>query len=257
MPGPVADVRTRDRSGPRIRIFPMPRPLDTLSDEAPFFFALPGIPHPDRTETGRRQVVVGLAGGVASGKSEAARLLAGADGAVIDADEVVREVQRDPEVIARMEQVLGVPLRAADGSLDRAKAAEAAFADADARRALEGLLHPEVSKRMDARLSAHAASFARTGAPPIVVLDVPLLFEAGIADRCDRIVFVDSKESDRLARASARGWDAAEVLRRETHQLELREKRKRSQHVLANTGSREDLAAAAAKLREELLQTKV
>lgn len=199
-------------------------------------------------------LILGLTGGVASGKSTCARWLAGADGVVLDADEVAREVQNDPEMIGKMEAILGVPLRSPSGGLDRAAAARAAFGDPERLGALENALHPEIRRRLEARLDAARASAATSGVPRIVVLDAPLLFEAGLAEKCDRIVFVESEESSRAARArDTRGWEASEVARREAHQLDLPSKRLRSHHVVRNTGTLEELAAACAALRAEIL----
>lgn len=199
-------------------------------------------------------LVVGLAGGVASGKSTCARLLAGRDGVVIDADAVVREVQEEPTTIDEMERILGTPIRDAHGALDRGAAAAAAFSDPRKREALELYLHPLVRRRIEARLEAARRDAEATGAPRLVVLDVPLLFEGGLSERCDQIVFVESQESERARRAGeSRGWDASEVARRESHQWSLAEKRRRAHHVLPNVGTVEDLAREAAKVREALL----
>jgi dephospho-CoA kinase len=201
-----------------------------------------------------RPLIIGLAGGVASGKSACARLLAGEDGLVLDADAATHEIQNDPRVLDAMERILGTPIRNASGALDRAAAARAAFSDPERKRRLEELLHPEVRRRIEATIDEASRAFPLTGRPALIVLDVPLLFEGGLAEKCDRIVFVESQESDRVARARAtRGWDSNEIRRREAHQLDLASKRLRSQHVLVNTGSPEALAAAAAALRGELL----
>ena len=174
---------------------------------------------------------------------------------MIDADEVVRELQDHPNVIEEMERILGSPLRNPDGTLDRARAADAAFGDPAKRRALEEYLHPLALRRIDELVGEAVASEGGRRRPRLVVLDVPLLFESGLDRRCDRIVFIESQESDRAARAAAeRGWDAGEVARRESHQWSLAEKRARSQHVLRNMGSPAELSAEAARVRREILE---
>lgn len=199
-------------------------------------------------------LIVGLAGGVASGKSTFAGLLAGDDGAVIDADAFARDVQRDPAVVSAIESALGAPVRAPDGALDREAVARLVFADPRRREAIEKVVHPRVTERIDRRLAELRAQAARTGRPRIVVLDVPLLFEGGLVDRCSRVVFVDSDPTARRARARAeRGWDDAEVGRRDAHQISLEEKRRRSHLIARNEGTLDALRHEAERVRKSLL----
>mgnify|MGYP003693682489 CR=1 FL=1 len=144
------------------------------------------------------------------GKSTRARLLAAGDGVVIDADEVVRELQDHPNVIEEMERILGSPLRNPDGTpRPRARGGCGIRRSGQAARA-RGVPPPLALRRIDELVGEAVAS---EGAPPAAARrpDVPLLFESGLDRRCDRIVFIESQESDRAARAAAeRGWDADE-----------------------------------------------
>jgi len=194
---------------------------------------------------------VGVAGGIASGKSSCARRLAGADGVVIDADAIARDVESDPVVVARIEAAMGVPVRATDGSLDRTAVSRAAFADPARLRRLEEIVHPLVTERMKRQL---ADARATSPPPAIVVLDVPLLFESGLSQWCDRFVFVDADVATRAARArSARGWDPDELSRREALQMPLDEKRRRAHVVIRNAGSPEELARACERAGRDLV----
>lgn len=193
--------------------------------------------------TGRASRVVGVLGGIASGKSEVARLLAGPQGLVIDADRIAREVLAEPGVQVALVEALGPSVRGPDG-LDRAAVARAAFASPAARAALESLTHPLIRARIRASLDAAIA-----GQVPRIVLDVPLLLENaaahGLLAECDELVFVDADPAVRDARAVARrGWAPGEVARREAAQLPLAEKRARADHVIRNEGSLEDLERA-------------
>ncbi|HED65654.1 MAG TPA: dephospho-CoA kinase [Planctomycetes bacterium] len=203
-------------------------------------------------------LVLGVVGGIASGKSYVARALAGTDGMLIDADRIAHEVLASPEGAAfcrerfgeRRPDVLGP-----DSLPSRQVLAELCFDPRDGeanRRALEGWIHPRVRERIRASSSA-----ARRAGLRVLVLDVPLLLENnsqhGLADACDRIVFVDADEQVRDARARAtRGWTAGELARREAAQLPLAEKRRRADHVLSNHGTLEDLDRKIAALRAEL-----
>ena len=198
--------------------------------------------------------MVGVLGGIASGKSQVAAELAGADGVRIDADRIAGEVLESPEVVARLEQRFGPETIGADGRPDRERLAERVFSDPEARAVLEGWIHPRVRATIRERLAA-----ARAAQAPIAVLDVPLLLEhaetSGLADLCDLLVFVDAPPEAREARArSQRGWPAGEVARREAAQLPLEHKRRAAHRVLPNDGSLHELVTRARALRAELLR---
>ena len=198
-------------------------------------------------------LVLGLVGGIASGKSTVARLLSGPEGWVIDADALAHEVLDSPEVVERVRERFGAGAVGPEGRVERAFLAARVFApgaDPAARRELEDWIHPRVRARILGLLSeAQAAGVAR------VVLDVPLLLESAQAllTRCDAVILVDSSEEDRDRRArESRGWPPGEVARRESTQMPLDEKRRRADHVIPNQGSLEELERAVAKVLSEL-----
>lgn len=213
---------------------------------------------PSRTSGGssRKSLLVGVLGGIASGKSRVAELLAGTDGWVISADLLAHEALSSPEGIEFLRGRFGPRALDEQGRPRRGALAELAFeqpAGNDARSALEGWIHPRVRARIMERLGE-----ARDSAVPIVVLDVPLLLENddehGLAGLCDTLVFVDTDVAERERRARlSRGWEQGEIERRESVQLPLDLKRARADHVLKNNGSLEDLERAARALRRELL----
>jgi len=196
--------------------------------------------------------IVGALGGVGSGKSTAARILAElGQGIVVDADRLVGELFGDPRVLEELERAAGAPLRGPDGSLDRPRLAACIFADAEARRRVEAVLHPRVRARTWAALEA----FERERPGGLAVLDVPLLLEGGLAEICDFRVFVAAPEEVRARRAGARhGWSREEWLRREAAQAPLAEKEARADAILVNDAGlerlREQCAALAARLRD-------
>lgn len=187
-----------------------------------------------------KSLVIGVVGGIASGKSTVARLLSGPAGVVIDADRIAREVLEAPETRRELARVFGPGVLAPDGRPDREALAARVFASAKDRAALESFTHPRIRARIQAALDDARARHA-----PRIVLDVPLLLENesehGLAAQCDALVFVEADETLRDARAaSVRGWPAGEVARREAAQLPLAEKRARADQVIENRG---DLAA--------------
>jgi dephospho-CoA kinase len=192
----------------------------------------------------RKPKVIGLTGGIASGKSSVAAIFAALGAVVIDADAIAREVLRSPEVAAKLQKSWG---REAfhGGRLDRARIAEIAFADPAKLKELTGWVHPPTLREMRAQLDRALTDRS----VPLVIVDAPLLIEADLAPWCDALLFVEAAEPLRLARARAdRGWSDDEVCRREAAQAPLAEKRTRASVVLENNGSLEETRAAVARL---------
>jgi len=197
-------------------------------------------------QAGRRPLVIGLIGGIASGKSSVARVLAEQGAAVLDADVEARAALDDPAVVAAMVDRHGRTILASDGrALDRAAVARATFGRPEHLSHLEGLIHP----RVRARLADALAARRRQRDAPAVVLDVPLLLESSpLAAECDLLLFVESSPSERRRRAMARrGWTSEEVARREAHQIAPEEKRRRADVVISNDGDE-------AQLRSKVLE---
>lgn len=186
-------------------------------------------------------VVLGLTGGIGSGKSRVAELLARLGAAVISADQVARDVTRPcrpayHEIVDRFGPGVVLP----DGTLDRRALARQVFADPKARRRLEEITHPEIRREMGRRLGELRAA---GDPPPAAVLEVPLLFEAGGREAygCDEVWVVYAPEEVRIARVMARdGLSRDEVLARLRAQLPLEEKVRRADTVIDNSGAWEE-----------------
>lgn len=186
--------------------------------------------------------VIGIAGGIGSGKSTVARAFEQLGCLVLDSDEEARRAMERPEVRDELVSWWGPGVLDADGGIDRRRVAQIVFADASERRRLEGLIHPLVKK------TRREAIEMATGRPGVVI-DAPLLFEAGLEGECDEIVFVEASRGVRLARVRrTRGWDEAEFDRREAAQMPLEEKRGRCGFVIVN----EDDAPRVEAAREVL-----
>lgn len=190
---------------------------------------------------------VGLTGNVASGKSTVARLFAAWGATVIDADALVREVEAPGSpVLHQLAAHFGERIIRADGQLDRPRLRELMTADPDARAALEDIVHPAVGRRRDELMKA-----ARERGVDIVVHDIPLLFEALDPDQFDLIVLVDAPPDVRRDRLiSGRQLTPAEADRLMATQLPPDYKRARSDIVIENEGSMEQLETAARKAWE-------
>jgi len=177
-----------------------------------------------------RGIVLGLVGGIASGKSTVARLFAELGCTVVDADRIAHEVLETPEARKLVAARWGDALFDANGALDRKALAAVVFAQPAELAALEKIVHPEVRRRIDLELDRAAAAGAN------VLLDVPLLLEGKHSGRCTAIVFVDASLATRTRRAAERGWDAAELARRESLQRDIDEKRALADHTIDNDG---------------------
>lgn len=191
-------------------------------------------------------LVIGLAGGIGAGKSTVARAFAELGCVVVDSDALAREALQRPEVRDALVSWWGGAVLDEQGRVDRKAVASIVFKDPAERTRLEGLIHPLVRKSR-AELIAHAS-----GAPAVIV-DAPLLFEAGVDTECDAVIFVDTPRAVRLERVErTRGWDAAELARREASQLPVEAKRARSQLVIDASGSLEAIADQARRALESL-----
>lgn len=183
---------------------------------------------------------IGLTGNIASGKSTVAKRLADLGATVIDADQLAREaVAPSTPGLAAVIDRFGRDLLLADGSLNRAALRERVFADRAELDALNAIVHPQV-----ARLRATRAEAAELARARILVDEIPLLFEAGLADQFDAIIFVDAPASERLRRLMQdRGLprDAAEAMM--SSQGDVAPKRARATWIIDNDGSREELIA--------------
>jgi dephospho-CoA kinase len=200
-----------------------PAPSGAPSGGEPAGAARPAIPF------------VGLTGGIGAGKSEALAALERLGAATLSTDAVVHELYGSPAVRDAVVERWG-PELAPGGVVDRPAVARAAFASADDRAWLEGLLWPRVGER----IAAWREELAQRDDPPrAAVVEVPLLFESGMDGVFDATIAVVADEAVRAERAGARGHAALEE--RGARQLSQEEKARRADHVVVNDGSVADL----------------
>lgn len=195
---------------------------------------------------------IGLTGGIGSGKSTVARLLAARGAVVIDADAIVHELQAPGQpLLDEIARAFGPGILRPDGSLDRPALAAIVFRDEEARRRLNALVHPKVGVEM-----ARREAEARAAGAPLVVLDIPLLLERGPAGRAgfDAVVVVWAPVEVQISRTVARdGCSEDEARRRIAAQMSLDEKRALADLVIDNSGTLEATAARIEALWPKLL----
>jgi dephospho-CoA kinase len=192
-------------------------------------------------------LLVGLTGGIGSGKSTVARMLASRGAVVLDADVLAREaVAPGTSGLAAVVARFGDTVLANDGSLDRSRLAEVVFTDDAARSDLEAIVHPQVRRRIGEAVASHAGSDA------VVVVDSPLLFETGAHESFPVVVVVTAPDETRIARLTARGMAENDVRARMAAQLPLEDKASRADMLLDNGGSEADLDALVERLWADL-----
>jgi dephospho-CoA kinase len=192
-------------------------------------------------------LLVGLTGGIGSGKSTIARMLADRGAVVLDADRFARDavVSGSPGFDAVVNR-FGLALIGPDGQLDRPALATIVFADDEARRDLEAIVHPEVRRQISAGIAANA------GTDRVVVLESPLLIETGMHRDCDVVVVVAADPDTRVARLVARGMDEADARARMAAQGSLEAASAAADVLLDNDGRPGELEAQVERLWGDL-----
>ncbi|MCS7044796.1 MAG: dephospho-CoA kinase [Gemmataceae bacterium] len=190
--------------------------------------------------------ILGVVGGIGSGKSTVAAEIAKHGGCVIAGDALGHEVLRRPEVIAQIAARFGREVLAPDGSVDRRRLGAIVFADGQQLRSLQAIVFPYIGLRIREEI---AAARQRPDTR-LIVLDAAVMLEAGWSDVCDKVIFVDAPPATRLARVRhQRGWTEAEWQAREAQQLPLDEKRRQADAVIDN-GPGADLPGQVRRLLE-------
>ncbi|TKB92878.1 MAG: dephospho-CoA kinase [Nitrospira sp.] len=197
-------------------------------------------------------ILVGLTGGVATGKSTVAKMFKQCGAIVIDADELAHEVVKPGKPAWReIVNTFGKTVLNADRTLNRRELGAVVFRNQTKRRRLERIIHPRVA-REQTRLTKQAA---RKDPHAVVIYDVPLLFEAGIDNRVDRTIVVTANRETQIARLKTRnGLSRAEAIRRIRSQMPLSKKIRLADIVIDGTRPRQGTMKAIRATYHDLLQ---
>jgi dephospho-CoA kinase len=191
----------------------------------------------------RRFLLVGLTGGLATGKSTVSAIFRSLGCVVLDADLLAREVVAPGQpALAAIAREFGADVLQPDGTLDRKRLGALVFTDPERRRRLEGITHPAIRDRFAARL----AELEAEGFEGLVIWDAPVMIESGGHTSMDRLVVVVTDAATQRARALGRDGDAADTERKIASQMPLAEKAALAHHVIDNSGDR---AATEARTR--------
>jgi len=185
--------------------------------------------------------MIGILGGVASGKSLVSQCFAELGAVVLDADQVGHQVLRLPEVKERIRAAFGGQVFDCDGEVGRPALAKIVFAPdavgSAALETLEGITHLEIAKRLLEEIDRLKSS---ADSPPAAILDAPVMLKTNLADQCDKIVYVEATDAVRRERALQRGWSDEQWRQREAAQAGSGAKRKVADVIVENSGAMDE-----------------
>ena len=191
--------------------------------------------------------IIGLTGGIGSGKSTIASLLKDGGCVVSDADENTSTVLKDSEVRDQLVEWWGKEVLNTDGLVNREAVSQTVFNNEIQRLKLESLIHPRVRLMQESQFSAAPSETIA------LVIDAPLLVEAGLESLCDVIIFVEASKETRLQRVfDNRGWTSEELELREETQLPLDTKRNKADYVVINEGELDETHNQVKQILEDI-----
>lgn len=197
--------------------------------------------------------VIGLAGGIGSGKSAVAGVFESLGAAVIDSDRLNHQQLAEPEVVAQLRAWWGPRVCQGSGQVDRRVISAIVFEDPEALTALQDLVYPRIARRRDELLAQYRAESGVRA----IVLDTPKLFEAGLDRICDAVVFVDAPPAQRLERVvQCRGWSQAELARREKLLDPLDKKRAKADYTVVNDSGIDELRPSIERILSTIIESR-
>ncbi len=178
----------------------------------------------------RKKPIIGILGGIGSGKSTVAAEFAKLGCKVIDADKIAHELLDEPAVKAKVVGLFGRAISDPKGKIDREKLGEVVFVDAQKLSLINEIIHPLVLQRAEELIKQYDCQ----NQVKAIVLDMPLLVEVGWDKRCDKLIFVDCEQKLRLDRAKKLGFDKNQVKIRENFQISLDNKANLADNMIEN-----------------------
>ena len=199
----------------------------------------------------RRGVIVGIAGTIAAGKSTVSRFLSGLGAYELDVDELGHRLLREPGIAQELTECFGREILDSTGAPDRHKLGAIAFESPRSISKLNDILHPAMTEEIINEIASARAEGV------MLVINAALLFETGMDEYCDFIITVIADFDIRRFRAvTKRGWQLGEMKKRERYQTPIEEKISKSDFVIENNGSYEQLQSKVEKVYKEILNGK-
>lgn len=199
--------------------------------------------------------IVGIVGGIASGKSSAAKMFKEHGAVLLSGDEIGHQILGEPEIVKAAEERWGRSVIDQNGKIDRHRLAAIVFSEKERCEELtflEKLTHPHIKTRLLAEIDR-----LRTAGTSVVILDAALLLETGWYSMCEKIVFIDASEENREKYAARRNWTKQELIRRESRQLSLKKKRAAADFQICNNGSIESMREEISRVWDSLQGTEM
>jgi dephospho-CoA kinase len=194
--------------------------------------------------TGGKKPIIGILGGICSGKSTVAAKFAKLGCAVIDADQIAKEMLDEPAIQPKIVKLFGEKILDRMGKIDRQKLAKIVFSDPSQLAALTNIVHPPVLEKTNEMIGTYKKSDVLA-----IVLDMPLLAEVGWEKRCDKLIFVACEPRIRFERAEKRGLGDENKLKiRENFQISLDKKEEMSDYILHNNSDMSELALQVSRV---------
>ncbi len=181
--------------------------------------------------------VLGIVGGIGSGKSFVSSLFARLGALVIDADRIGHEVLEKPDILNAIHRTWGNAVfdsqpSTLNSQLSRKKLGAIVFAGPKEKAKLEALVHPLIRAEIERQIN----EASRNPAIKLAILDAAIMLETGWKDACQAVIFVEASEAVRLQRVTKRGWDSAELKKREASQWPIEKKKSLCQYIIPNEG---------------------
>jgi dephospho-CoA kinase len=192
--------------------------------------------------------VIGIIGGIASGKSTVAAEFAKLGCKVIDADKIVHSLLQEDAVKGRIVASFGKEILDSEGQIDHKKLAAKVFGAIEKLALLNKIIHPFALERAEKLIE----QYSQDDRAKAIVLDMPLLVEVGWADRCDRLVFVESRDDLRLSRAKKKGFDENQLKIRENFQISLDKKVAIADNTIVNNSGFSTLVRQVADIFSDI-----
>lgn len=192
----------------------------------------------------RKKPIVGILGGIGSGKSTVAGEFAKLGCKVIDADKIAHKFLDESSVKEKIVDIFGKDILKSTGKIDRCKLAEVVFTDADKLSSLTRIIHPLVLERAEELIKR----YNRQAQIRAIVLDMPLLVEVGWAKRCDKLIFVDCRQKIRVDRAKKMDFNENQLKIRENFQISLDNKVSLADNTIDNNSDFLALVRQVAKI---------
>jgi dephospho-CoA kinase len=196
--------------------------------------------------------VIGILGGIGSGKSTVAVQFADLGCAIIEADKIAHDVLENQDVIDAISAIFGTDTLSAEGMVVRSRLAEKVFENTELLEKLQSIVHPPVLEQCEQLLARYLAA----PSIPAVVLDIPLLMESGFDQRCNVLIFVESTPSACLQRAEEhKGLSPEQIKKREKFQISLDKKREIAHYTIQNNSDLSVLAEQVAQVYSAVMRT--